>query len=103
VEPKTVAGRWRSLDYSSFVVRVNHKEDGTFAGSVENLGKVTSRFEGQWILEGNRRVDSYTFDTSSPPQVGKKDADEILAVGCGILTLRNRSGNTVRYGRENDN
>jgi uncharacterized protein len=101
VEPKTVAGRWRSLDYSSFVVHVNYREDGTFAGSVESLGKVRSRFEGQWILEGNQRVDSYTFDTSSPSQVGQEDVDEILAVGCGILTLRNRSGNTVRP--ENDN
>lgn len=101
VEPKTVAGRWRSLDYPH-VNHLNYKQDGTFEGSTERLGKIVSRYGGSWVMEGNRRIDTYAFDTSSASASETKDVDEILAVGCGILTLRNQRGITARYARESD-
>jgi uncharacterized protein len=102
IEQKTVSGRWRSLDYPH-VNHVNYKDDGTFSGFVESLGKVVSRFEGEWRLDDQRRTDIYTSHTSAKVPPGTSNSDEILAVGCGILTLRNQAGNTVRYGREADN
>jgi uncharacterized protein len=101
VEPKTVSGRWRSLDYPH-VNHLNYKQDGTFEGSTESLGKIVSRYGGAWVMEGNRRIDTYAFHTSSASASETKDVDEILAVGCGILTLRNQRGITARYARESN-
>ncbi|MFZ5392260.1 MAG: hypothetical protein ACOZAR_03660 [Patescibacteria group bacterium] len=94
---ENLSGTFVSLD-DPFTVHLTYKIDGTFSGYIEDKGTIVWRYEGIWKLEGNRQTSVYTYSSLARIPVGTKDEDEIISIGCDILTYGSSlSGKIKRY------
>ncbi len=81
---------------SRFTDHLTENEDGTFLGYIEDNGEVTWRYEGKWKLSGNKVINEITYSSLGKIPVGTIDEDEIIRIGCGLVTYRSSISGKMR-------
>lgn len=87
----------------SFNEHTVFRRDGSFCGQIDEKGAIKWVFEGSWNLVGTRRITEYTFSSLERIPIGTTDQDEILSLGCGILTSRSLLTGNVYHTSKEDN
>lgn len=89
---ENLLGTRETVAFPSIIAQSLYRDDGTFTGWLKDAGVIRWRFSGTWKLEGPKLAYEYTSSSLDRVPVGTRDEDEILSIGCGIVTYRTTGG-----------
>ncbi|MCC6075803.1 DUF4124 domain-containing protein [Pseudomonas sp. GCM10022188] len=94
-----LTGTWQSQgdkDGRSVLATVTFKADQSFAGKVQLDGQDFMTTEGQWRIDGDQLLWTYTQTSIPLPDSLKKDSDTILSASAEHLELQSALSGEVR-------